>query len=312
MDYYTAVRAFLSSAEASSFSKAAQQLGIKTSTVSRYIGQLEADLGIALFNRSTRGLVLTEGGTVFREHALISLQALDDARNLTSSLNQTPQGHLRVTMPVAFGRRHIVRHLPQFLARYPDISIDAVITDDVVNLIDSGIDLAIRIGALADSQLMARKLAEHQRVVCASPDYVAQHGAPAMPEELASHEALRFSLATDDRWLLVNRETNAARASGPAEIAVRLQGALRANDTESILSLAVAGRGVALLPSWSVSEALKAGELVHLLPDWQAQVGRNPAAIWAIYPPKKKVSSKVRAFVDFYAEILSAPGYWGA
>lgn len=158
MDYYAAVRAFLCAADHQSFSKAAQQLEVKTSTVSRYIAQLEADLGIALFNRSTRGLMLTEGGTVFRERVGLSIQALEDARYVTASLNASPQGHLRVTMPVSFGRRHVIRHLPRFLERYPDISIDAVITDEVVNLIDSGIDLAIRIGSLPDSQLMARKL----------------------------------------------------------------------------------------------------------------------------------------------------------
>lgn len=307
MDYHAAVRAFLCAADHQSFSKAAQQLEVKTSTVSRYIAQLEADLGIALFNRSTRGLMLTEGGTVFRERVGLSIQALEDARHVTASLNASPQGHLRVTMPVSFGRRHVIRHLPRFLERYPDISIDAVITDEVVHLIDSGIDLAIRIGSLPDSQLMARKLAEHRRIVCASPAYVARHGAPAMPEELDSHQVLRFALASDDKWWLVGR-------SGPGqkyrEIAVRLHGAIRANDTESILGLAMAGCGVALLPNWSVNEALKAGELVHLLPDWQAQVGRSHGAVWAIYPPKKKVSSKVRAFVDFYAEIFDEPEYW--
>ncbi|HBK45035.1 MAG TPA: LysR family transcriptional regulator [Xanthomonadaceae bacterium] len=307
MDYYAAVRAFLSAADALSFSKAARKLEVKTSTISRYISQLEADLGIALFNRSTRGLVLTEGGTVFREHARQSIQTLDEGRQATASLNTAPQGHLRVTMPVSFGRRHIVRHLPRFLARYPDISIDASVSDDVVNLIDTGMDLAIRIGALPDSQLMARKLAEHHRIVCASPAYVERHGAPATPQELSSHQALRFSLSGDDKWLLLN---GAARRAGSKEVAVRLQGNIRANDTESILALAVAGCGVALLPNWSVTEALRAGQLIHLLPDWQAQVGRGAPAIWAIYPPKKKVSSKVRAFVDFYTETFSAPGYW--
>jgi len=307
MDYYAAVRAFLCAADNESFSKAAQQLEVKTSTVSRYIAQLEADLGVALFNRSTRGLVLTEGGTVFREHAALSIQALEDARHVTASLNTSPQGHLRVTMPVSFGRRHVLRHLPRFLEQYPDISIDAVVTDEVVNLIDSGIDLAIRVGTLPDSQLMARKLAEHHRIVCASPTYVAKHGAPATPEELGSHQALRFTLAGDDKWLLVGKPDRGAKGK---EVAVRLQGSIRANDTESILGLAVAGSGVALLPNWSVNEALKAGDLVHLLPDWQAQMGRSPGAVWAIYPPKKKVSSKVRAFVDFYAELFDEPTYW--
>lgn len=307
MDYYAAVRAFLCAAEYESFSKAAQHLDIKTSTVSRYIAQLESDLGVALFNRSTRGLVLTEGGSVFREHVAISVQALEDALHVTASLNTSPQGHLRVTMPVSFGRRHIMRHLPRFLEQYPDISVDAMITDDVVNLIDSGVDLAIRIGALPDSQLMARKLAMHRRIVCASPAYIAKHGSPRIPGDLELHEVLRFSLVSDDKWRLVSAiDRHAADASRP----IRLRGAIRANDTEAILSLAIAGSGVALLPNWSANEALKAGDLVQLLPEWEAQASRDPAAVWALYPPKKKVSSKVRAFVDFYAALFEQPGYW--
>src|SRR3546814_446332 len=258
MDYYAAVRAFLCAADNDSFSKAALHLEVKTSTVSRYIAQLEADLGIALFNRSTRGLVLTEGGTVFREQVAISIQALEDARHMTASLNMSPQGHLRVTMPVSFGRRHVMQHLPRFLERYPDITIDAVITDEVVNLIDSGIDLAIRVGSLTDSQLMARKLTEHRRIVCASPSYVAKHGAPAAPAELSTHQALRFTLVGDDRWLL--RRVNEGK--GGAEAPIRLQGAIRANDTESLMSLAVAGAGIALLPTWTVNEALTPKEQI--------------------------------------------------
>ncbi len=307
MDYYAAVRAFICAADNENFSKAAQQLAVKTSTVSRYITQLEADLGIALFNRSTRGLVLTEGGAVFREHAALSIQALENARHMAASLNASPQGHLRVTMPVSFGRRHVMRHLPRFLEKYPAISVDAVITDEVVNLIDSGIDLAIRIGSLPDSRLMARKLAEHCRIVCASPAYVAQHGAPATPEELSSHQALRFTLVGDDKWLFVSKPGPDAEGS---EVAVHLQGSIRTNDTESILNLAIAGCGVALLPNWSVKEALKAGELVQILPGWEVQIGRSLGAVWAIYPPKKKVSSKVRAFIDFYAELFDQPKYW--
>ncbi len=309
MDYYAAVRAFLSAADTLSFSKTAQQLEIKASTVSRQIAQLEAELGIALFNRSTRGLVLTEGGTVFREHAQLSIQALDEARHITSSLNTAAQGHLRVTMPVSFGRRHVIRHLSRFLEQYPDITVDAILSDEIINLIDSGIDLAVRIGALPDSQLMARKLAEHRRIVCASPAYIAKHGAPARPEDLASHQALRFALATDDKWLLVPKT---AKGAVRGEVTVRLHGRLRANDTEAILDLAIAGSGVALLPNWSVNQALQAGELVHLLEDWQVQAGRTPGGVWAVYPPKKTVSSKVRAFVDFYAGIFSTPGYWSA
>lgn len=307
MDYYAAVRAFLSAAEAGSFSKAALELEVKTSTVSRHIAQLEADLGIALFNRSTRGLVLTEGGRVFREHVRVSMRALDEARQVTAALNASPKGVLRVTLPVSFGRRHVVRHLPEFLDRYPDIDVDAVLSDELLNLIDARIDLAVRIGVLPDSRLMARRLADHRRVVCASPAYVARRGLPARPEDLRDHEGLRFALASDDKWRLVRR---AARGGRQREVTVRLNGRLRADDTEALLDLAEAGAGVALLPSWSLGDSLRAGRLVRLLPEWEAHIGGSDPAVWAVYPPKKTVSSKVRAFMDFYADKFAGPDYW--
>src|ERR1700754_641518 len=289
MDYFAAVRAFLHAAELGSFSKAAAQMEIKTSTVSRHINELEADLGIALFNRSTRGLVLTEGGRVFRTHALTAVESLDEARQSASSLNASPKGVLRVTMPASFGRRHVVPHLPEFLKRYPHIDIDAVVTDEPLNIIEARIDLAIRIGALPDSQLVARRLAEHRRIVCASPAYTKRHGVPASPDELAAHTALRFALAPDDKWILVKRgDATASKRTSHArnhQVAVQLQGRIRVNDTDALLELAIAGCGIALLPAWSVGDALRQGQLMRLLPDWEAQTSRAAPAVWAVYPP---------------------------
>jgi DNA-binding transcriptional LysR family regulator len=307
MDYFTAMRAFIQAAELRSFSKAAKELVVKTSTISRYVTDLEADLGIALFNRSTRGLVLTEGGRVFREHALVALQALDDARDATSSLNKTPQGVLRITTPAAFGRRHVAPHLSAFMQRYPNIDLDLVVSDDTVNLIDTGIDLAIRIGALPDSSLMAKRLAPHRRIVCASPDYLDRHGVPATPGELASHDSLRLSLVPDDKWAFTRVGD---KHPSPEQEIVELKGRFRGDDSESVLELALAGCGIAYLPTWLVSTALRDGRLVHLLAEWEARTGRGEPAIWAVYPPKKIVSSKVRAFLDFYTEVLGEPPYW--
>jgi len=305
MDYFAAVRAFVCAAEMQSFSKTAHEMAVKTSTISRYVSDLEKDLGIALFNRSTRGLVLTEGGRVFREHAIVALQALDDAREVTSSLNRTPQGVLRITMPSAFGRRHIVPHLPAFMTRYADIDLDLVFTDETLNMIEAGIDVAIRIGVLSDSSLMAKRMASHRRIVCGSPEYFERTGMPRVPEDLATHDALRLSLLPDDKWSF----TRVADGS-PVQVLVALQGRLRADDSEAVLALAVAGCGVALLPTWLASEALREGRLRHALPEWEARTGRAEPAVWAVYPPKKIVSSKVRAFVDFYAEAIGEPPYW--
>ncbi|MFM0039446.1 LysR family transcriptional regulator [Paraburkholderia strydomiana] len=307
MDYFAAVRAFVCAAELQSFSKTAREMAVKTSTVSRYVSELEKDLGIALFNRSTRGLVLTEGGRLFREHAVVALQALDDARQVTSSLNRTPQGVLRVTMPSAFGRRHIVPHLPAFMTRYPAIGLDIVSTDETLNMIDAAIDVAIRIGVLPDSSLMARRIASHRRIVCGSPAYFERSGMPRVPEDLAAHDALRLSLQPDDKWSFIHTANNHA----PSEhVVVELQGRLRADDSEAVLELAAAGCGLALLPTWLAATALREGRLQQALPEWEARTGRAEPAVWAVYPPKKIVSSKVRAFVDFYAEAIGEPPYW--
>ncbi|HEV7813900.1 MAG TPA: LysR substrate-binding domain-containing protein [Janthinobacterium sp.] len=305
MDYFSAVRAFLHAAELQSFSRSAQEMAVKTSTVSRYVSELEKDLGIALFNRSTRGLVLTEGGRVFRERAAAALQVLEEARQAASSLNSRPQGLLRVTMPSAFGRRHIVPQLPAFMRLYPEIAVDAVLSDDTLNIIDAGIDVAVRIGALPDSLLMGKAVAPQRRIACASPAYLASRGgaAPAAPQDLAGHEGLRLALAADDKWLFTRLDAGADGA--PSEL-VTLRGRLRADDSEALLALALAGCGVALLPTWLIADALADGRLLHLLPAWQAHAGRQPASVWLVYAPKKTVSSKVRAFIDFFGEKLAA------
>lgn len=309
MDYFASILSFLRAAEHGSFSRAADCLQVKTSTVSRHITELEKDLGIALFNRSTRGLVLTEGGRLFREQASGVMKSLDDAREITASLNRSPRGVLRVTVPTAFGRRHIVPHLPAFMSRFPKIDVDIDMRDEVVNLVETGFDLAIRIGALSDSDMMARQLADHRRVVCASPAYIAQHGAPDAPSQLGAHSCLRFSLSTDDRWVFVNKSADPSLKPIP----VSLKGRVRLNDTEAMLELAILGHGVALLPTWACEHALRNGRLIELLPGWEARLQRAETAVWAVYPRKKTVSSKVRAFIDFYAGIFaqaswSSPG----
>lgn len=295
MDYFTAARAFVRAAELRSFSKAAQELAVKVSTVSRQIGELERDLGIALFNRSTRGLALTEGGKTFLVHAKEALATMDEARAVTMALNQTPKGVLRVTLPPAFGRQWVLPHLPAFLERYPDIDVDAVVTDEVLNLIDAGIDLAVRIGELKESGLISRRLAPHQLQPYASEDYLKREGTPAHPRELAEHACLRGTGARQDAWQF--------RRSGRV-VVVEPRGRFRTNDLQARLDLTVGGAGIALLPAWLTSATAQARGLRRLLPGWTVD-GGDDAAIWFVYPPKKTVSSKVRAFVDFYAARLA-------
>ena len=301
LDYFAATLSFVRAAELSSFSKAAQALAIKTSTISRHIGELERDLQIALFNRSTRGLALTEGGKTFLPLARQALAALEEARQVTAELNHSPQGRLRVLLPNAFGRRRLLPHLPAFMHDYPEIAIDAVVSDEQLPLIESGIDLAISIGAPGDSGLMGRRLLSVCEHLVASEAYLRQHGTPAHPDELNTHVCLVDGRGGDTRWHLRNNSTQET-------LVLRPTGRFHCNDVEMLLGLVQAGQGLAVLPDWLIKHEPvgEPGPLRTLLDDWQAGSERGGVDIWAIYPPKKTVSSKVRAFVDFFASALAA------
>ncbi|MDB5461504.1 MAG: LysR family transcriptional regulator [Caulobacteraceae bacterium] len=306
MDYLAAMKAFVRAVDLGSFSKAAAEAELKVSTVSRYVSALEVDLGAALLNRSTRALHLTEAGSAFYDRAIGILAEVEDARQSTSALNATPQGLLRVAAPGAFGRRHVVPHLKVFRDLYPQVRLDVSLSEATVDLIDTGIDVAVRIGALADSTLIARKLAPHRRLLVASPAYLRQHGAPVTPADLASRPCLMFALQPKDAWVWRPRGNPAAEASE-----VKVAGTFRANDSDALLQAARDGLGLGLLPSWTLAEDVQAGRLVPLLTEWTWAIAQGPQpAIWGVYPPKKTVSPKVRAFLTFIAERFGAPPYW--
>jgi DNA-binding transcriptional LysR family regulator len=306
VDYLEAMTAFVRAVELGSFSKAATEGGLKVSTVSRYVTGLETDLGAALLNRSTRRLNLTEAGRLFYERASQILAEVNEARNATRSLNARPQGVLRINIPSAFGRRHVMPHIKDFLSEYPDIRLDATLTDATVDLIDVGADVAIRIGALVDSTLIARKLAPQRRILVASHDYLDRAPPLADPADLRRHEALAFALQPTQSWYCRAPDELAASI---AEIAVN--GRLRANDSEALRDAALSGLGIALLPTWLVSADVQAKKLVPLLGahEWLISPGAE-RAIWGVYPPKKVVSPKVRAFLAFIEKRFGEPPYW--
>ena len=311
MDYFAAVRTFVRAAELGSFTQVALDLSIKTSTASRHISELEADLRIALFNRSTRGLSLTEGGKVFYARASQVLLELEEAKSAASSLNLSPSGLLRVTLPVSFGRRHVMPYIPEFMARYPDIDVDAVFSDDTVNLIEARIDVGVRIGTLTDSSLMARRLAPQRRVACASADYLRAHGKPATLAALKQHQCLVFSRTLGEYWY--GTKTDAAQAGEATEAdwqKVLIGGRFTANDSDALLEAALGGLGIALLPTWLAYAPLHAGRLENVLPGWDVRFAPEAPSIWAVYPRKKTVSSKVRSFIDFLTEKIGDPPYW--
>ena len=306
MDYFAAMRAFVRTVDLGSFSKAAAETGLKVSTVSRYVTGLEADLGAALLNRSTRSLHLTEAGRTFYERAEQVLLGLADAREATRSLNARPQGLLRIALPGTFGRRHVMPHMKAFLDAHPDIRLDAVLTDATVDLIEIGIDVAVRIGALVDSTLVAKRLAPHALVLAASPSYLARHPAPLEPGDLARHQCLLSAAHPLDVWHV---RAHADPDLHPSQ--VMISGKLRTNDLDVLRDAALDGVGVALLPTWLCHDDLRTGTLVRLLTGWDWLQSPGPeCAIWGIYPPKKIVSPKVRSFLTFLASRFGRPPYW--
>src|SRR6201997_3019755 len=289
MDYLGALRMFVRAVELGSFSKASAATNAKTSTVSRAIASLEADLGVALFHRSTRRVHLTEPGATFYEHARAVLRSLEEARDAASAMEGRPQGLIRLHVPSAFARLHIMPFVPDFLAAYPDIRLDVSLTDVRVDLLSVGADLAIRIGPLIDSSLIARKLAPHRRIVCASPAYLGRGPAIAEPSDLLHHNCLVYTLQPTDRWFFC-RQGGAANAFEE----VPVTGRLRADDSEPLRAAAVAGVGVVLLPTWLVGDDIRSGRLRRVLPDWSSMIATKPSGIFGIYPPRRTVPPKVR------------------
>ena len=300
MDYFAALTAFVEAAEGNNFSRAANRLGIKASTVSRYVKDLEQDLGIALFNRSTRTLHLTEGGQTFLMHARRVLDELEQAKAATSALNEHPRGLLKLNLPPAFARHHVLPTLNTFLARYPQIKLELVLDDTHVNLIHAGADLAIRIGTLADSTLKARKICDETWRLVVSQAFCLEHPAPSNPAELAALPAI------------LGRDVAAdiAFANGHEVSPLVHKDCIRINDLDAQLIAAQQGLGFALLPDWLAATRIETGDLMVWLPEWNIHIAGRQSAVWFVYPPKRIVSSKVRCFIDFIVEQLGETPYW--
>jgi DNA-binding transcriptional LysR family regulator len=304
VDYLDGLRAFVRTVELGSFSKAAAESGAKISTLSRYVAALEEDLGAALLQRSTRRLRMTEAGEILYKRAVRILEDLDAARLTVSALSDAPRGVLRINVPTAFGRRHVVSHLPRFLEQYPDISIDATLTDQTVDLIEAGADVAVRIGALADSTLVAKRLAPQRRALCAGPDFLRNVSPISSPLALAAMPCIEFALQPSRNWYFRKDSTN-------EQLAVAVHGPLRINNSEAILDAVRLGVGVALLPTWLIYEALQNREVQRVLPDWDAAISPGPErAIWGVYPSNRIESPKVKAFLAFLQHQFGRPPYW--
>jgi len=300
------MRLFVATVRGGSFSEAARQLGYTPSAVSRQVGALEADLGVRLFTRTTRRLNLTEAGTALFEQSERILGEIDAMREAVRAVDATPRGLLRVTAPIVYGRLHLVPLLPAFLERHPEVEINVVLSDAVVDLLENDIDLALRIAALPDSSLIARRIASVERVICGSPDYLARRGTPAVPSDLCEHACLPFRFHTAANvWRTGSNVWRLEGRDGLEEISV--QGRFTANNADALVIAALAGLGLILVPTWLVSEHLRQRRLVPVLGDYRVSPSDIETAVYAVYPSGRFLAPKVRAFIDFLVENVGEP-----
>ncbi|WP_374349263.1 LysR substrate-binding domain-containing protein [Chitinimonas sp.] len=288
-DRHAEILAFVTVAKLGSFAAAATALGLTASATSRKLQALEARLNTRLLHRTTRQLSLTEAGAQYLARCERWLGDLRDADAELADLQSAVRGCLRVSVPLNVGRLMVVPNLPDFLARYPALDVDLDFSDQYVDLLGGRIDVAVRIGQLSDSRLVARKLADNRRLLVAAPHYLAAHGTPAHPAELSQHSCLHYAYYQDgDIWRLHR---------GQETVEVSVAGRIRANNGEALYESALAGFGILKTAQWTLAPALRDGRLLPVLDDWHFA----PSAVWAVYPSNRYLSPKVRAFIDFFA-----------
>jgi DNA-binding transcriptional LysR family regulator len=299
MDRFHAIRVFAQVVETGSFSAAAEKLGLSATATSRHVAGLEAHLHTRLLNRTTRRVSLTESGRAFYERGVLLLADLEEAEQEAQRAAVVPRGTIRLTTSVNFGVRHLAPAIADFLAAHTEVRLDASLSDRLVDLVEEGFDLAIRIGAPGSENVVARRLGETRLVPCASPGYLAAHGAPQTPEDLAGHNCFTYEYVTP---------RNLWRFRDPAggERSVRVSGNLHSNNGELLAEAAARGAGIVFEPAFIVGPEVRAGRLVPLLQDFEPQA----TPIYAVYPSRKHLSAKVRRFVDFLIERFSQAQDW--
>ena len=299
MDSLTDIAVFHRVVKEGSFTAAAKALGLSRSVVSKYITRLEERLGARLLHRTTRRLNLTEAGRVFAERSGQALEAIEEAEQAVSQLQSTPRGMLRLSAPVSFGLLQISPLLPDFLERYPEIQVDLRLQDRQVDLIEEEVDVAVRIARLPDSTFIARRLAQCDYVVCATPGYFAGHGTPRTPQELEHRPCLVFSHHDKPRqWQFVD--------PGGRAVTVPVSGRLRSDNSLALREAVLQGLGMALAPRFMLGDSLAAGRLQAVLTDWTVP----PLSIYAVFPQRRYLSPKVRVLLDFLSEHLTPIPPW--
>lgn len=298
MESFGSLQVFIRIAETGSLSAAARDLGLSKSVVSKKLAALEDRLGARLINRTTRRLSLTAEGAAFLERAQRILAELEEAEQAVGRLSAEPRGMLRVNAPMSFGILHVAPAMGDFMARYPDLSVTLDLNDRQVDLVDEGYDVAVRIAALPESSLIARRLAPVRRAVCASPAYWRRHGRPAHPRDLGRHDCLIYTnLPTPNDWRF---------RDGGGSFSIRVGGRLAANNGDALREAALAGLGVCVAPTFIVGGDLRSGRLEAVLQGFV----EDTVAVYGVYPHRRHLSAKVRAFVDFLVVRFGPKPYW--
>ncbi|WP_315836861.1 LysR family transcriptional regulator [Bradyrhizobium prioriisuperbiae] len=282
--------------EAGSFTAAARQLGMPKTTVSRRIAELEREIGVRLLQRTTRSLSMTDAGRLYYEQSSRALRTIEDVHRQLADAKAEPSGTLRMSAPVGFGDSFLTGMAFDFLATYPKTRVELVLTDDKLNLVESGIDLAFRTGILADSTLIARKLGSTHRILCASPDYLARHGTPEGPADLVRHQCVIAGASiASAHWVL----------DGPrGQETVTVTGRFAVNEMQAVRAAAIAGCGIAPLPRGPAEVAIREGWLRRVLGDYTTPSG----GLYVVYPSSRHLSPTVKAFIALAARRVSELG----
>ena len=298
MDTFTAMKVYCSVVENDSLAGAARNLNVSPSVVSKQLSALEDRLGVRLINRTTRRISVTQEGTTYYESCKRIITDVAEAENAVSSAHAAPRGLLKITAPVTFAHRHLTPHLPKFLDMFPEVEVQVQVNDRVVDLVDEGIDLAIRISQLKDSSLIARRLAPNRRYIAATPEYLKKNGTPNAVDDLKEHRLITWPPGNplNDWHFLING----------IERIMKVNGAIAVNEGDGILTTLLAGGGLGMTQEFLAGPYVREKKLVPLLEEFVRE--DNP--IYAVYPSNRHLSPKVRAFVDFLVKIYSPTPYW--
>jgi DNA-binding transcriptional LysR family regulator len=297
MHVFSNIELFAKTIEAGSFSELGRRLHMAPSSISRQINTLEEDLGVRLLQRTTRKISLTEAGQIYYERVSKILSDLDEAQQAISQLQAQPKGILRINAAIPFGERKLVPIIPEFLAQYPEVKVDLTLEDHAIDLVKERVDLAIRIGKLDDSSIVARKLADNKFVVCGSKQYFTKHGRPRVPEELSQHNCLiNRNVYNSNTWQFHKNQSSKN---------ITVTGNFQTNTGGAVYRATLSHLGIAVLPTWFVGENVKQGFLQTVLEDYEVTLpALTQSGVYALYPAGQYLPPKVRVFIDYLTEKL--------